>query len=133
MPDLAQTLPPDLDAALDALNADAARRFAAWCARRAPHPGPDAVLALAEDVADGRADAADLDALRHTLNGTACAAAVVGLRHGAINAPAFLAALATLRPAAHAAARDAALWSLTAHVWSGTDGQFLAEARKAVR
>lgn len=133
MPDLAHDLPPDLDAALFALDDAAARRWAAWCARQTPHPGPDAVLALAEDVADGRAEAADLDALRQHLNGAACAATVVGLKHGASNAPAFLAAFATLRPDALAAARDAARWSLTAHVWAGTGERFLADALAAAR
>ena len=133
MSDRIRTLPSDLDAAVSALDPDAARRFAAWCARHTPHPGPDAVLALAEDVADGRADAEDFDALRQHLNGTACAATVVGVKHGAANAPAFLAAFATLRPDAHAAARDAARWSLTAHAWNDTDERFLAAALHAVR
>lgn len=104
------------------LSPAAARHLAAWCARRAPHPGPDAVLALAEDVADGRADASALADLRAALSSTACAGTTVGLRHGAANAPSFLAAFAALRDDAHEAAREAARWSLTAQAWQG-DGE----------
>ena len=102
-----------LDARLDALRqsgaTDALRRFAADAAllvlRHAPGGAPPLVDA-AERAARG--EAVDLSALRSRFEGTATAAGTVGLRHGAANAPAFLAAYAACAPDAYAAATGAA-------------------------
>lgn len=126
MPDLVRALPPALAHALAALpDASAARRFAVACAERSdprPTPGHAEACALARAVADGHAPAAALAVLRARLGGTACAATTVGLRHGAANAPAFLAAVACLRDDAHEAAHAAALWMLTARAFRGDRG-----------
>ena len=102
-----------LDARLDALRqsgaTDALRRFAADAAllvlRHAPGGAPPLVDA-AERAARG--EAVDLGALRSRFGGTATAAGTIGLRHGAANAPAFLAAYAACAPDAYAAATGAA-------------------------
>ena len=88
---------------------DALRRFAADAAllvlRHAPGGAPPLVDA-AERVARG--ESVDLGALRSRFEGTATAAGTIGMRHGAANAPAFLAAYAACAPDAYAAATGAA-------------------------
>lgn len=54
-----------------------------------------------------RGEAVDLADVRAPLSGTACAASLIGLKHGAANAAAFLAAWSACAPDAESAAADA--------------------------
>ena len=106
-------LPGPLRGQLDGLAADHRdrdlRRFAAAVARivvpLAPPSGVDLTDA-AERAASG--DPIDLGALRDRSSGTASAAATIGLKHGARNAPAFLVCFAACTPDAHRAALETA-------------------------
>ncbi len=103
----------ELDARLAALgdagSTGVLRRFAADAAlavlRRAPGGAPPLI-----DAADraARGEAVDLASLRAEYQGTAMAAGTIGMRHGAANAPAFLAAYAACAPDAYTAATGAA-------------------------
>ena len=120
------SLPPSLAGALDRATTGPAgatpadlRRLAVWAAHQAPVRAPwSDLLALAEDVLEGRASADDLAALHARRSGAAAAATVCGLSKGIATAAADLAAFGAANPNAAVAAQQAVQHAYAWHALS---------------
>lgn len=86
------------------------RIFAVWCAMQTEESGVQwaHVIDLAEQYALGEASYSELEAVGRSISNAASAAALIGLKNNAPNAATLLAAVATLKPDAADAARQAA-------------------------